>query len=354
MDNAANDLRDGECARRVSDADDDAPADGGGRRGEAELGVPVGGAAERRTAVDVCDDGARGIFQVIREDAADVEVAEVRVSSLDAFLAQDYVRGFAVGDKFFVRLALVEAEDGSFAVLTIHHALYDGWSLSMLMGDLMNAYSGVAVPSRPSFCNVVDYIKAQDAAATEAYWQSYLSGAVPSPIGSLVDLSPEAGEARPLSTVCKVSMADLTKAAQRCGVTVADLTKLAWAAALRKYTRQDDVVFGEVLANRDIAVKDADKIMGPLISTVPCRVRFDDASTLSSQLKCVLTDRVATVEHSHASLTDVKRWSGIEGDLFDTLLVYQNLPGTKDNALATDCEEVREEHGGASIHGVRV
>ncbi|ETV91420.1 hypothetical protein H310_13969 [Aphanomyces invadans] len=228
---------------------------------------------------------ARGIFQVIREDAADVEVAEVRVSSLDAFLAQDYARGFAVGDKFFVRLALVEAEDGSFAVLTIHHALYDGWSLSMLMGDLMDAYSGVAVPSRPSFCNVVDYIEAQDAGATEAYWRSYLDGAVPSPIGSLVDLSPEAGEARPLSTVCKVSMADLTKAAQRCGVTVADLTKLAWAATLRKYTRQDDVVFGEVLANRDIAVKDADRIMGPLISTVPCRVRFDDASTLSSQLK---------------------------------------------------------------------
>ncbi|ETV91415.1 hypothetical protein H310_13964 [Aphanomyces invadans] len=139
----------------------------------------------------------------------------------------------------------------------------------MLMGDLMDAYSGVVVPSLPSFCNVVDYIEAQDAAATEAYWRSYLGGAVPTPIG----------------------------------------------------------------------------IMRPLISTVPCRVRFDDAWTLSSQLKCVLTDRVATMEHSHASLTDVKRWSGIEGDLFDTLLVYQNLPGTKDDALVTDYEEVRVEHG---------
>ncbi|ETV91417.1 hypothetical protein H310_13966 [Aphanomyces invadans] len=142
----------------------------------------------------------------------------------------------------------------------------------------MDAYSGVVVPSLPSFCNVVDYIEAQDAAA---YWQSYLGGA--------------------------------------------------------------EVVTDRVVGG--LVVKDADRIMHPLISTVPCRVRFDDASTLSSQLKCVLTDRVATMEHPHASLTDVKRWSGIEGDLLDTLLVYQNLPGTKDDVLVTDYEEVRVQHG---------
>jgi hypothetical protein len=199
-----------------------------------------------------------GIYQVIRGDVSGLEVSEVTASSIDVYLAEDYARGFAIGDKYFVRLALVEAVDGSFAVLTIHHALYDGWSMSMLMGDLMDAYAGNALAARPSFCNVVDYIAAQDSGATEAYWRSYLGGVVASPIGSVVDLS-EVDDARPLSTVCKVSMSDLTQAAQRCGVTVADLTKLAWAATLRKYTRQDDVVFGEVLANRDIAVKDADR-----------------------------------------------------------------------------------------------
>ncbi|KAF0708298.1 hypothetical protein As57867_006378, partial [Aphanomyces stellatus] len=109
-------------------------------------------------------------------------------------------------------------------------------------------------------------------------------------------------------------------------VTVAEITKLAWAATLRKYTRQNDIVFGQVMANRDIPVKDAETILGPLLSTVPCRVRFDDDVNVEQTLLQLQADRGAMMAHSHAGLVDIKRWIGVDGDLFDTLFVYQNMP----------------------------
>ncbi|KAF0708283.1 hypothetical protein As57867_006384, partial [Aphanomyces stellatus] len=129
--------------------------------------------------------------------------------------------------------------------------------------------------------------------------------------------------------------------AQRVGVTVAEITKLAWAATLRKYTRQNDIVFGQVMANRDIPVKDAETILGPLLSTVPCRVRFDDDVNVEQTLLQLQADRGAMMAHSHAGLVDIKRWSGIDGDLFDTLFMYQNMPEEfeKPNERATVMSE---------------
>ncbi|KAF0690021.1 Aste57867_18565 [Aphanomyces stellatus] len=269
-----------------------------------------------------------GIYQVIRDDIEHLEVARVSVSTIDEFLETDHARGFEIGDKYFIRLTLVETIDQYFGVLTMHHALYDGWSISMVMNDLVDILRGKAVVDRPSFRSVVDYIEAQDKDETEAYWRSYLSSIGALPIRSsgarLNNLNEESKE--PLTKSASSSFAYVTAVAQRAGVTAAELTKLAWAATLRKYTRQNDVVFGQVMANRDIPVKDADRIMGPLLSTVPCRVLFNDTDTLPAAVVALQTERGTTMRHSHASLVDMKRWIGSAGELFDTLFVYQNLP----------------------------
>ncbi|KAF0690990.1 hypothetical protein As57867_017642, partial [Aphanomyces stellatus] len=120
----------------------------------------------------------------------------------------------------------------------------------------------------------------------------------------------------------QVSVADIKAAAQRVGVSPAEFNKIAWAVTLRKYTRQDDVVFGQVMANRDMPVKDADSILGPLINTVPYRVKFDEAGSLQAIFDAVQHERGGLLAHSFAGLVDVKQWSGVDGELFDTLFVF--------------------------------
>ncbi|RHZ38331.1 hypothetical protein DYB26_015005 [Aphanomyces astaci] len=53
-------------------------------------------------------------------------------------------------------------------------------------------------------------------------------------------------------------------------------------------------------------------------------------------LEGIRLERGAVSSHSHASLIDIKRWNGIEGDLFDSLLVYQNVPTASSKVRPVD------------------
>ncbi|KAF0708237.1 hypothetical protein As57867_006395, partial [Aphanomyces stellatus] len=251
-----------------------------------------------------------GIYQIIHPDHTNFDIAHASTSDLDEFFQLDCARGFEIGDAYFVRLTTVATANDQYVVLSIHHALYDGWTMSMLMSDLF-----------------VDYIEAQEKKETVSFWCAYLSDLEPSVVGmhQANHVSQEHDE-KSISIVSQLSIHEISKTAQCVNLTTAEFTKLAWAKTLRKYTRQNNVAFGQVMANRNIPVQDADRIRGPLLSTVPCRIKFDD--TLSSQqlIDAVLSERGVMIAHAHASLLYLKRWSGIEGEMFDSLFVFQNLP----------------------------
>ncbi|KAL2911423.1 hypothetical protein HK105_209102 [Polyrhizophydium stewartii] len=272
---------------------------------------------------------AGGIVQVVRASADAAECVAV-AAPLAQHLAADKARGFSLADASWIRAALVCDPAGSaqHVVVTIHHALYDGWSLPMIMRDLAAALDGHALEPRPAFRTVVDFIAAQDAAATEAFWTQQLVGLEPAQPLSLGHSARTDDEDAPLAQACSTPMAELQRAAQRAGVTVAVVLKAAWAATLRKFTRSHDVVFGEVLANRDIAVASADRIVGPLLNTVPCRVVLDDTARAADLVASLQAQHGAVLSHSHVALFDVQRWAGIHGDakLFNTLFVFENLP----------------------------
>ncbi|CAK4098096.1 unnamed protein product, partial [Aphanomyces euteiches] len=115
-----------------------------------------------------------GVYQVIPLDTWTVDIETTSASSLDEFLKSDYTRGFELGDKQFIRMRFVHIADNVYAVLTVHHALYDGWSLPMLLNDLKDAFYGATLMKRPNFRCVVDYVAAQDESKTQLFWHTYL------------------------------------------------------------------------------------------------------------------------------------------------------------------------------------
>ncbi|KAF0708622.1 hypothetical protein As57867_006271, partial [Aphanomyces stellatus] len=121
-----------------------------------------------------------GVYQIVRDNTLDLELANVTATTITEFLNADRERGFEIGDKYFVRWSTVATNSRSFGVLTIHHGLYDGWTLSMLINDLMDVLQNKALIERPSFHRVVDYIEAQDKFITETFWREYLSDLTPS------------------------------------------------------------------------------------------------------------------------------------------------------------------------------
>ncbi|KAJ5742220.1 hypothetical protein N7533_011629 [Penicillium manginii] len=94
--------------------------------------------------------------------------------SLDQFLVGDKEQETGFG-RSLVRFAIV---DGHF-VWTIHHALYDGWTVALLVGEVENIYrKSTAVRSTPTpYSHFIRYLNNVDIAAEDHYWKTQLAGA---------------------------------------------------------------------------------------------------------------------------------------------------------------------------------
>ncbi|RHY77642.1 hypothetical protein DYB34_006487, partial [Aphanomyces astaci] len=310
-----------------------------------------------------------GVLQVIHTGLQHLQVANADAASIDAFLEADHRRGFEVGDKCFSRFSMVQTPLSStlYCVLTMHHALYDGWTIAMLLRDLYDLlHDERPLVPRPSFRRVVDYIQAQDQRDTETFWRGYLHGLNVHLIalGTVQHGVASPGSAatrRPTSIALQLN--EIQEASKRVGLTVAEFTRLVWALTLRKYTRHNDVIFGQVLSNRNLPVsdvaryespllgsecgiiRDMPRILGPLISTVPCRVTFDESSnSLRGAIASIQAQRGALVGHSYASLVDMKRWSGVVDNVFDTVLAFQQLPAIWDFGPGSSTYDIAAPH----------
>ncbi|HEU0078068.1 MAG TPA: condensation domain-containing protein, partial [Longimicrobiaceae bacterium] len=160
-----------------------------------------------RTAV-VWEGVAQPVQVVFRRAALPWEAHDWRGSPGDE--RQERLRRFLEGQRGtgfdllrppLMRLALLRLGDEAFELVwSHHHVLLDGWSVSLVLQDVLASYDALrrgSVPVLPRRRPPHDYIawlQRQDLAAAEAYWRRTLEGfASPTPLG--VDRSPGAAPA---------------------------------------------------------------------------------------------------------------------------------------------------------------
>src|SRR5690606_41748413 len=65
--------------------------------------------------------------------------------------------------------------------------------------------------------------------------------------------------------------------------------------------------------------------VGVSTSPVPLRVRLDPAGTVGAQCRALQRTAARLRDHSYLTHTELRSLGGV-GDLFDSLLVYENFP----------------------------
>jgi amino acid adenylation domain-containing protein len=136
------------------------------------------------------------------------------------------------------------------------------------------------------------------------------------------------GEAR-LAVADDLS-ARLRRRARALGVSAASLCHLAWAQVLARVSGRSDVVFGTLLFGRMQGGEGADRVMGPLINTLPVRIGVGEEAVDAAvrRTHALLAD---LLRHEHASLALAQRSSGVAAPapLFTSLLNYRHGGRTK-------------------------
>lgn len=182
-----------------------------------------------------------------------------------------------------VGLSLFQTESSLCTKLEISHALQDGASMRIIYQDLVRAYQDpeyFAAPSTspsPGFREYAAWFEAQhQSTLTEStrFWTQYLEAFMEKPCH--IPRSETAPDAvRGENVLLPISIdTDPNVISQICRlykVTPSTFFLSAWATCLQAVTGLDDVLFAQVVADRDIA--EFEEVVGPLINMLGCRVR---------------------------------------------------------------------------------
>lgn len=241
-----------------------------------------------------------GLMQVVVKD----DIAKSVSNSLEAYLVQDRDDSMDLG-KPLVRYGVVSDETTGKAhfVLTIHHALYDGWSMPLVVDRVNRAYNGLETERPAAFNDFIKYLNSMDRKVSEAFWKEQLNGAN----GPQFPALPYAGyQTRADSLLEEYITLDKRSSSS---TTVATAIRGAWALVASQYTGSSDVVFGETLTGRNAPVPGVELIEGPMITTVPVRVMVNRASSVADFLQDIQDHTIERIAHEHVGLQNIRRQS---------------------------------------------
>ncbi|MGW4565574.1 condensation domain-containing protein [Streptomyces sp. NPDC004561] len=257
----------------------------------------------------------------------------------EAFLAADRTRRFDPARPPLLRCTLLRhPADRHELVLTLHHLLADGWSLPVLLRDLLALYErdgdpaheaegAAALPPAPSPRGYHLWLAAQDREAAAAAWRAELAGLDgPTLVAPGADSGGLPTLPRRLTAELPARLtAELTGRARDLGLTVSTVVQGAWALLLAELTGRRDVVFGSTVSVRPPELPGVEEMVGLQIATVPVRVRAAHEDGLAALLRTLQDHRTDLAAHAHLGAAGIQRAVGA-GPLYDTSTVFENYP----------------------------
>ncbi|QNP75101.1 amino acid adenylation domain-containing protein [Streptomyces roseirectus] len=256
-----------------------------------------------------------------------------REAEVRRLLEEDRSRRFDMASAPLLRLTVIHlTPERSVLVLSAHHILWDGWSMPLVLGELFELYArggdaGGLAPVVP-FRGFLEWLRDADHAGATQAWREALAGleepCLLAPEGAGADIA--AVPARVHVSLSAEATGRLVAAARERDLTLNSVVRGVWGVLLGAVLGRSDVVFGATVSGRPPEVAGVESVIGLCVNTVPVRVRLDPAESLTALAARVQEEQSRLQPHQFLGLTDIQRETGV-GDLFDTTVVFQNLPG---------------------------
>ena len=266
---------------------------------------------------------ARGMAQVVINGLPPWH----EVGDIATYIAADKSKPMQYGHAL-LRLGITSDGVKPQFVLTIHHAIFDGWSLQLAWQEVEKAYEQSVMEPRLQHHLFVRHLDRQNALQEPAleYWRSQLEG---STAASFPALPPAA----------TMPVADLSRdhrfslAQKDSDVTLSLTVRAAWALLLAQYSGTKDVTFGMILSGRFAPLVGIESLIGPTLATLPIRVLIDPSTSVSSFLNIMHTQATQMIPFEQTGLPEISRCCSDARDScqFSSLLVVQPTPVPRPN-----------------------
>lgn len=244
---------------------------------------------------------AYGLMQAVNDE----RILWQHHDDLASFLKNDKAVPFGLGTRLSRYAIVIGSCIESYFVWTMHHACYDGWSMRLILQHVELQYRsmislerqilGVRLP----FNRFVGSLQELDDQEAEKFWQAGLGHGEPSSFPLMT-----AGYSPRPSSTFEHTMAFKRKS--HSDIRSSSLIRAAWAMTTSTYANADDVVFGATLSGRTGSSPDLAYIVGPLITTVPVRIKLDSQMSTLDYVRSVAVDEINAMPFEQFGLSKIR------------------------------------------------
>ena len=290
-----------------------------------------------------------------------------RESEVQRLATQEAQQSFNLSQLPLIRPILVRlSEKEHILLLTLHHIIFDGWSMGVLIKELAVLYEAFSTSNPSPFPELsIQYadfaewqqqrLKGEALKSQLSYWKKQLGGNLP-----ILELPTD----RPRGAVqtfrgAKYSLLlpqTLNKAlkelSQREGVTLFMTLLAAFQTLLYRYTGQDDMIVGTPIAGRDRT--ETEKLIGVFINTLVLRTQIQGNLTFQELLSQVREVALGAYEHQDVPFEKLVEELQPQRHLrrtplFQVLFQLRNLPTHTIEAQGLKIEDIHLETGIAML-----
>lgn len=261
---------------------------------------------------------------------------------LDELAAEDRRQPVDFTQPSLMRIYLIKRAEGRYRLIWGSHLIIlDGWSVPIVLGDVMRGYQHLLNQTPPqwekagSYRDYIAWLYRQPHASAESWWREQLEGfTTPTRLGRRqhhrsAQVGGQAGEEH--YQRFDIAMSTLESFCQQHRITLNTLMQGVWAELLCRYTGHRDILFGVTVSGRPAELPAIENTAGLFISTLPFRVNFATDTPLTEWLLALQEKQTQLFERQYSSLVDIHRWSEVPDSqlLFESVLVYENYPTDK-------------------------
>lgn len=266
---------------------------------------------------------------------------------------------FDLSNELLIRMTAYILGDNKYIfLLNVHHIIIDGWSMGILFSELLNIYSklykGEELKLKPLELQYADYsawqreyFKGKELERQLAYWKNNLGNKIYSTDLPTDKLRPPVqnfkGGNFKLSLGKKLTE-DIMLLSKNNNSTPYMVLMAALNILLYKYTKNNDIVIGTPIANRNRV--EIEQIMGFFVNTLVFKTKLEDDINFTQVLDRVKDTANGAYMHQDLpfellvdSLHPTRDMS--YNPLFQVCFVYQNTP-KPENTLSISLDKVEE------------
>ncbi len=265
---------------------------------------------------------------------------------LQYLIQSEREKRFDLNKSLLMRFNLIKIDkDKYYFIWNIHHLLIDGWSIPLIIEDVIAGYrslecnEAIALKTRRPYKHYISWLLEQSQSKAIEYWKQNLLDVMPTILGEQ-PIAAGDGCGEIVITFNEMETKQLNDYAKALETTTNTVLQSLWAIVLSKYKKQEDLVFGVTVSGRNIDLHDVASMVGLFINTLPIRIQIKPAETIRDFLKRVQAQMMEAQCYGYLPLSTIQSLSG-ERTLFDCIYVFENYPTNTEIVHAGNNKKLR-------------